>query len=394
MKIPLESLGPDAPRAAPTDDDGGVNDRDPDRPELPRRAAGSRRSFLAWGAVAAAGATGAAFALARGRSGGGSAASVDPSITLPAPSSTPTSMPGAIDASLDGLTPLITPTAEFFRIDTAFNPAKVDLATWRLRIGGQVDAPFELSYDDLLNLPQVERPITLACVSNGVGGSLVGTAMWQGVPLRSLLDRAGVRPTGTQVFSRSVDGFTSGFPIEALSDGRDALVVVGMNGDPLPAKHGFPARLVVEGLYGYVSATKWLSSIDVVPWDSANGYWIPLGWSKLGPVKTACRIDVPAPGNRVAAGRIAVAGVAWSATTGISAVEVRIDDGPWQRAELGASYGPSAWRQWVAHVDVAKGTHEVTARATDGRGIVQTADEAPPDPDGATGWPSRIFVVD
>ena len=367
---------------------------DAPRPEVPGRAAGSRRSFLVWGAAAAAGATGAAIAISRGHGPAStSAPSTSPSIALPAPArSTATTIAGAADTSVDGLSPLFTPNAEFFRIDTAFAVPRVDLDTWRLSISGQVEHPIELSYRELLDLPQVEVPMTLACVSNGIGGSLVGTARWQGVPLRELLDRAGVRPKGTQVFSRSVDGFTCGFPIEAVTDGRDALVAVGMNGEPLPAAHGFPARLVVEGLYGYVSATKWLSSIELVPWDSANGYWIPRGWSKLGPIKTGTRIDVPSPTDRVPAGRVAIAGVAWS-SSGISAVEIRVDDGPWRRAELGPSLGPGSWRQWVAYDDVGPGTHEVWARSTDGNGEVQTAEEAPPDPDGATGWPSRIFVV-
>ena len=369
-----------------------MSEADQPSPDVPRRAAATRRSFLTWGALATAGGVGAVYALTRG--GGSDPATAPTTVSLPVPvGPTPTTTPGAITESPEGLTPLVTPTSEFFRIDTALTPPRVDLERWRLSIGGHVDSPITLSYDDLLALEQVERPMTLACVSNGIGGSLVGTAIWQGVPLRALLDRVGVRSTGTQVLARSVDGFTAGFPIEAVTDGRDALVVVGMNGEPLPVAHGFPARLVVDGLYGYVSATKWLSEIELVPWESASGYWIPRGWSKLGPVKTGARIDVPAAGNRVRAGRIAVAGVAWSAT-GIDAVEVRMDDGPWRRAELGPSLGPTSWRQWALRTDVDSGTRRVTIRAIDGRGVTQTEREAPPDPDGATGWPSRVFVVD
>lgn len=318
-------------------------------------------------------------------------------ITLPRP--TATAVPLAPGAGLDveGLTPLRVPNAEFYRIDTALLVPEVDPGGWSLEVRGLVDRPFTLTYDELLELATVEGDVTLACVSNEVGGGLVGNARWQGVPLRDLLERAGVQPGATQIIGRSVDGFTAGFPVElGLRPGTGpgdvgALVAVGMNGEPLPQVHGFPARLVVPGLYGYVSATKWLSAIELTTFDE-EGYWIPRGWSRKGPVKTQTRIDVPRTGT-VPAGRQPVAGVAWAPSRGIERVEVRVDDGPWQEARLSDSLGVDAWRQWVWEWDAAPGAHTITARATDGTGEVQTTRVAPPAPDGASGLHSLRVVV-
>ena len=319
--------------------------------------------------------------------------------TLPTPATTPTgSTPPPIEvppgAQLSPITPFVTPNDEFYLIDTALSVPRIRLDRWRVEVGGMVDRPLTLSYDDLLALPQVERMITLSCVSNEVGGTLVGNAVWQGVLLADVLADARVDPAAEQVFSTSTDGWTCGFPIGAALDGRGAMIALGMNGEPLPLRHGFPARLVVPGLYGYVSATKWLSSIEVTTWADETGYWVPRGWSREGPIKTQSRIDVPRRNEEVPAGRIAIAGVAWAPTKGIDRVEVQIDDGPWLEARLGDEVTDDAWRQWVHEWDAATpGEHVVKVRATDGTGETQTAEVSRPDPDGATGHHTRRFTV-
>ncbi len=288
---------------------------------------------------------------------------------------------------VDGITPVITSNADFYRIDTApFSVPQVDLATWRLRITGMVDREIELSYEEISDLPMVERYVTLSCVSNEVGGSLVGTAKWLGTPLGDLLQRAGVQDGAEQIVGRSVDGFTVGFPVDAAFDGREALLAIGMNDQPLPFEHGFPARLVVAGLYGYVSATKWLSEIELTTWDGFDAYWIPRGWAKEAPIKTQSRIDTPRRRSRLPAGTIPIAGVAWAPTRGVSRVEVRVDDGPWIEATLADSLDDDTWRQWTVAWDADPGTHQIQVRATDGEGITQTELISRPDPDGATGY--------
>lgn len=355
----------------------------------------SRRTFLLWSGTAVLGGA-AVVAGARLLDGGDESAFGPPPRPLPTPDRV---LPGgSIDSGASGLavagiSPLITPTSEFFRIDEAAGIPSVDTATWRLAVRGRVQRPFELTYDDLLSLPQTSVPITLSCVSNRVGGSLVGTAVWQGVELATLLDRAGVDPTGTQIVGRSVDGFTAGFPIEAVRDGRPALVAVGMNGEPLPRQHGFPARLIVAGLFGYVSATKWLSTIELTGWDDYDGYWIVRGWAKEAPVISSSRIDVPFDEARVPAGPITLAGVAWAPMAGVDSVEVRIDDGPWRRAELGDDIGVSAWRQWRWDWDATPGRHTVSVRTIDGNGRVQDATRRPPLPAGATGLVEQTIIV-
>jgi DMSO/TMAO reductase YedYZ molybdopterin-dependent catalytic subunit len=352
----------------------------------PGEHAVSRRRFLVAGSTAAGGAavvlTGA-WGLRRGLGG----ASPQASVTLPAAARGPEPVGAAARgfAEVEGLSPLVTPNRDFYRIDEALMVPRVDLDTWRLRVTGLVDAPFELSYDDLLGLPLVERHITLSCVSNQVGGRLVGTALWLGVPLADVLSRAGVQPGATQLVGRSVDGFTVGFPVEAATDGRDALVAVGMNGEPLPGGHGFPARLVVPGLYGYVSATKWLKEIELTTFEAFDPYWVERNWARKGPIKVESRIDVPRDYSRVAAGGRTVAGVAWAPHRGIDRVEVRVDEGPWQEAALGPALGDDAWRQWSLPWDATPGEHVITTRATTGDGEVQTANKRAPFPDGATG---------
>lgn len=314
-------------------------------------------------------------------------------IRLPRPVRHARVAPAGADLQIPGLTPLYVPNDEFYRIDTALVPPAIDPDQWRLEVRGRVDRPFTLSYAELMDLPQIEADITLACVSNEVGGDLVGNARWQGVRLRDLLDRAGVRKDGTQLIGHSTDGFTAGFPVELAQHSNNAMVAVAMNGEPLPVDHGFPARLVVPGLYGYVSATKWLTAIELTPW-ATDGYWIPRGWSKKGPIKTEARIDVPAPSSKVPPGRTVIAGVAWAPTRGIDTVEVRVDDGPWRSATLADALGVETWRQWHATWDLTPGSHTITARATDGTGAVQTAEQAPPAPDGASGYPSIQVTVE
>jgi len=270
----------------------------------------------------------------------------------------------------------------------------VDTASWRLRVGGMVAAPFELSHADLLAGPLVERDITLCCVSNEVGGKLVGTARWTGVRLADLLARAGVAPAATQVVGRSVDGFSVGFPVPVALDGRDALVAVGMNGEPLPPRHGFPARLIVPGLYGFTSATKWLREIELTTWEAFDPYWQQRGWARLAPVKVSSRIDVPRDYSRVAPGRQPIAGVAWAPTAGIASVAVRVDGGGWREARLGPSLGDDAWRQWTAEWDPEPGTHTIEVRAATNPGLIQTEEKRSAFPDGASGLhTSHVRVV-
>jgi DMSO/TMAO reductase YedYZ molybdopterin-dependent catalytic subunit len=308
------------------------------------------------------------------------------------PTGTPTSLAPA-DATLSPVTPFITPNESFYRIDTALSFPSISLSSWKVDINGLVDKPLTLTYDDLLARPQVERIVTLCCVSNEVGGEYISTASFRGVLLADLLHEAGVQPGAEQVFSTSLDGWTCGFPVSVALDGRDAMIALGMNGEALPLEHGFPARLVVPGLYGYVSATKWLRTIKLTTWDAAQGYWVPRGWAREAPVKTQSRIDVPRDGERVTAGAAKIAGVAWAQHRGISKVEVRIDNGAWQQARLGTDVTDDAWREWVLDWDAKPGKYTIQVRATDKTGATQIEETAPPDPDGATGYHTRVVKV-
>ena len=315
-------------------------------------------------------------------------------VALPSPSAAAPPVPPGGEFGVDGLSPVVTPNADFYRIDTAFSVPRVSVQNWSLSVSGLVDRPYEISYFDLLDMNMVERYITLSCVSNEVGGGLVGNAKWLGVPLVEILDRAGVQAGGEQLVGRSVDGFTVGFPVAAAYDGREALVAVGMNDEPLPFEHGFPARLVVSGLYGYVSATKWLSEIELTGWNDFDAYWIPRGWAKEAPIKTQSRIDAPAR-NKLPAGDYVVAGVAWAPNRGISRVEVQLgDDADWVEADLSEPLADDAWRQWQVSWSPAVGRHNVRVRATDGEGDTQTDELRPPAPDGATGWHTRLFIIE
>jgi DMSO/TMAO reductase YedYZ molybdopterin-dependent catalytic subunit len=306
-------------------------------------------------------------------------------------------VPAAASFDVAGITPIVVPNEDFYRIDTALSIPRIDLQEWTLSITGMVDRPYTIGYADLLDMRMVERDVTLSCVSNRVGGGLVGNARWQGVPLKEILDRAGVSENAQQLVGRSVDDFTVGFPVEAVYDGREALVAVGMNDEPLPFEHGFPARLVVAGLYGYVSATKWLSEIELTTWDGFDAYWVPRGWAKEAPIKTQSRIDTPAASDEVYPGLNVVAGVAWAPNRGISRVEVQLgEDAEWVEADLSAPLSEDTWVQWKVDWDIPEaGRNLITCRATDGEGATQTSEIVPPAPDGATGWHmTRVIVAD
>jgi DMSO/TMAO reductase YedYZ molybdopterin-dependent catalytic subunit len=381
--VKAEAAGPAAPARAPAP--GGVA-RVPSALEV-----ASRRSFLVGAGsllvVGAAAAAGGRLLEGRAR------AAARQGAALPRLGGTAEAAAGsAADLDVPGLSPFITPTRDFYRVDTATFPPLTELRQWRLKVGGMVDHPFEVSYDELLAMPMEEHDITLVCVSNEVGDRLSGNARWRGVRLDRLLRRARPRPAATQLVGLSLDGFSTGFPTALALDGRNALVAVAMNGVPLPDDHGFPARLVVPGLYGYASACKWLQEIRLDRLDGFAPYWMERGWATGGQMKTMARIDTPVVGRRLRPGRLPVAGVAWSHHVGISKVEVQIDGGPWLPARLGSS-DPDTWRQWVVEWDAAAGRHTIRARATDGQGELQTSAAAESFPSGATGWHTVQVLV-
>jgi DMSO/TMAO reductase YedYZ molybdopterin-dependent catalytic subunit len=262
---------------------------------------------------------------------------------------------------------------------------RIDPSTWRLRIHGMVEREVELSFAELLRRPLIARDITLNCVSNEVGGPYIGTARWLGVPLAVLLREAGVRAGSDQIVARSVDGMTIGTPVATALDGRDTMLAVGMNDEPLPLEHGFPVRMLTPGLYGYAGACKWVTELELTTFDQFDAYWVKRGWGSQGTVKTASRIDKPKPFDRMAAGTVTVAGVAWAQRRGIEAVEISVDGGPWERAELLPSASADTWTQWRFRWSATSGPHSLVVRATDGSGAVQPEIRATPFPDGATG---------
>lgn len=346
----------------------------------------SRRSFLqALGITAAAAAVAGALA---GIWRGATMAVIEARarITLPAAASPAKPVPAAAESGVAGMTPLVTPNHDFYRIDTALSVPAVNPDTWVLKVTGMVAREVQLSFADLLVKPLTERHITIACVSNGVGGDLIGNARWLGWPVRELLALAVPQPGADMVLSRSADGWTAGTPLDVLTDNRDALLAVGMNGEPLPLEHGFPVRLVVPGLYGYVSATKWVTELKVTRFADDAGYWTPRGWSERGPIKTSSRIDIPRSGRPVNAGAVVFAGVAWAQHTGIRKVELRINRGPWREADLATGISADTWYQWKLAVDLTPGQYEVQVRATNLAGEPQDETARPPAPDGATGF--------
>jgi DMSO/TMAO reductase YedYZ molybdopterin-dependent catalytic subunit len=349
-----------------------------------------RRAFLARAGVVGLGAvalTGVGRALSGGRQAV-EAARRAVSLRLPTPNA-----PAGVSVPVPGVGPWVTPNDVFYRIDTALAVPRLLPEDWRLRIHGMVEREVEVGYDDLVARGLRQHWFTLCCVSNEVGGSLIGNAEWSGVRVADLLAEAGVRPGADAVLSTSVDGWNCGTPLQALTDDRAALLAVAMNGEPLPVEHGFPVRMVVPGLYGYVSATKWVVDLQVTRFADISAYWTQRGWSERGPVKTQSRIDVPDDGDDVPPGRVAVGGVAWAQHTGVERVEVRVDDGPWRPARLAGVPNVDTWRQWSYAWDAEPGEHRLAVRASDASGYTQTGERADVVPDGATGWHTIVVTV-
>ncbi|WP_328333567.1 molybdopterin-dependent oxidoreductase [Kribbella sp. NBC_00382] len=325
---------------------------------------------------------------------GGVSESTRRGIKLPMAASRARAVPAGVAADVSGVSKFFTPNPNFYRVDTLLTVPKVDPRNWQLRIHGMVDRELRLSFADLLDRRLIERDITLTCVSNEVGGPYVGNARWIGVPIAELLREAGVQGGADAVRSTSVDGLTIGTPLKALTDGRDAILAVGMNGEPLPFEHGFPVRMVVPGLYGFVSATKWLVDFEVTKFEDFSAYWTDRGWSVEAPIKTSSRIDVPRGFARIKAGPAVAAGVAWAQHRGITKVEVQVDDNDWLPATLAAEDSIDTWRQWTFRWDATPGNHTLTVRATDATGQVQTADRAAPRPNGSSGLHNTVVMVE
>lgn len=352
----------------------------------PDNAGTARRRFLqnlAGGAIATA-VGGTLAGLWRGATAGVS--EVRERVALPSPASAAPAIPASAEAGVEGMQPLVTPNRDFYRIDTALAVPALNPDTWHLKVTGMVEREVEVDFAALLAKPLIERHITIACVSNNVGGDLIGNARWLGWPVRELLAQARPKPGADMVLSRSTDGWTAGTPLDVLTDDRDALLAVGMNGEPLPLEHGFPVRLVVPGLYGFVSATKWVTELKVTRFADDTAYWTPRGWSERGPIKISSRIDVPRRGRSVKAGEVMFGGIAWAQHTGIGKVELRVNRGPWREAELARGISVDTWYQWKLGVDLGPGQYEVQVRATDLRGTVQDEQQRPVAPDGATGF--------
>jgi DMSO/TMAO reductase YedYZ molybdopterin-dependent catalytic subunit len=352
----------------------------------------ARRSLLAAG-LATAGIAAVAGLAGRLLAERSSVATARAAIRIPKPTVPAPPLPPGVNLDIPGITPFITSNNNFYRVDTAIVLPQIDPSTWQLRIHGMVNREITITFDELLKRPLIEDYVTLCCVSDPVGGPYIGNALWLGASLASLLREAGIKAGADQLMCTSVDGFTSGTPVQTVMDGRDALLAVAMNGQPLPVAHGFPVRMVVPGLYGYVSACKWLTDINVTTFASNVAYWSHQGWAQQAPIKTESRIDVPTGTNQLSPGRTAVAGVAWAQHKGIEAVEVRVDQGPWNQARLAAVPDLDTWRQWVWEWDATSGNHMIEARATDKTGYTQTAVQAQPVPNGASGYPSVTVTV-
>ncbi len=322
-----------------------------------------------------------------------SVASAQRALRIPEPTVSTAPLPAGVNLDVPGISSFITSNAAFYRVDTAIVLPQVDPGSWQLRIHGMVDREMTITFDELLKRPLIEDYVTLCCVSNPVEGPYIGNALWLGASLASLLREAGIKAGADQLMCTSVDGFTSGTPVQTVMDGRDALLAVAMNGTALPVAHGFPARMVVPGLYGYVSATKWVTDINVTTFAGNYAYWAQRGWSQQAPIKTECRIDVPNGANEIRAGQTAIAGVAWAQHKGIDAVHVRVDQGPWNQATLAAVPGIDSWRQWVWEWEATGGNHVIEARATDATGYTQTSLAEPPEPNGASGYPTVAVTV-
>ena len=372
--------------ASPAQRPGGVASRPAYSPARPRR------SFLATG-VTVAGTAAVAGLAGRLLAEHTSVTQAQASLRLPAATHPAPRLPGGYNLPVPGLSSFITPNASFYRVDTAIVLPEVPPSSWQLRVHGMVAREITINFDQLIRRPLTAEYITLTCVSNPVGGPYVGNALWLGASVASLLREAGVRAGADQLLCTSADGFTSGTPVQTVMDGRDAMLAVAMNGTALPVPHGFPVRMVVPGLYGYVSACKWITDIEVTTYAANTAYWANQGWAPQAPIKTESRIDVPTGTSSLKAGRTAVAGVAWAQPKGIAAVEVRVDSGPWNEARLSAVPDIDCWRQWVWDWDATPGKHQIEARATDATGYTQTALQEPPPPNGASGYPSVSVTV-
>jgi DMSO/TMAO reductase YedYZ molybdopterin-dependent catalytic subunit len=380
---------------APAHESAGVpgSPRDPGEDAVVTRRRVLGGSAAALGIVGAAALVSGAAGQLLGRGVGDSRAEVERRLAAARVTPAPPVPPGA-DLAAFGAPPVVTPNADFYRIDTALRVPALEATDWTLRVHGMVDRELTLSFDDLLARPLVERTITMTCVSNEVGGSLVSTARFVGVDLRALLLDAGVADGADQLLSTSVDGWTAGTPTAVvLEPDRGALLAVGMNGEALPREHGFPVRMVVPGLYGYVSATKWLADLELTTFAARDAYWLQRGWGQFGPVKTQSRIDAPHGFAELPAGRVALAGTAWAQHVGVDRVQVRADGGPWQDAQLGTEVNRDTWRMWRAELELGPGRHELQCRATDRTGATQPEERTPVVPDGATGWHTVVVTV-
>jgi DMSO/TMAO reductase YedYZ molybdopterin-dependent catalytic subunit len=359
----------------------------PDRPATSRRA-----FFAATGVTAAASAVAATGGrmLSAARS---NVAQARESLQLPAPAKAAPPVPAGVQSKAPGVTPWLTPNKDFYRIDTALSVPEINVQDWELRVHGLVEQEVRLSFEDLLEAELIESHVSLTCVSNPVGGNLAGNAKWLGLPIRDVLKMARPKDGADMVLSTSVDGFSASTPLEVLQDDRDAMLAIGMNGEALPLEHGYPVRMVVPGLYGFVSATKWVVDLEVTRFADSKAYWTQRGWSERGPIKTMARVEVPKSFAQVPAGRVAIGGTAWAQTRGITKVEVQIDNGPWTEATLSDEASLITWRQWSFDWEATPGPHYIKARATDGTGEVQTDKRADPVPDGASGWQSVMVTV-
>jgi DMSO/TMAO reductase YedYZ molybdopterin-dependent catalytic subunit len=362
--------------------------------KAPERPATSRRAFFAatgfTAAAAGIAATGGRL-LSAARS---NVAQARESLRLPAPARPAAAVPAGVQSATPGVTPWLTPPKDFYRIDTALSVPEIKAEEWELRVHGLVEQEVRLTFQDLLDADLIESHVTLTCVSNPVGGNLAGNAKWLGLPIREVLKRA--RPTAgaDMVLSTSIDGFSASTPLEVLQDDRDAMLAIGMNGEPLPLEHGYPVRMVVPGLYGFVSATKWVVDLEVTRFADSKAYWTQRGWSEHGPIKTMARVEVPKSFAVVKAGKVAIGGTAWAQTRGITRVEVQIDGGDWTEAVLSEEASVDTWRQWSFAWDATPGSHYIKVRATDGTGDVQTEQRADPVPDGASGWQSVMVTAE
>ena len=373
------SSGPDSDEMA-SDDAGGADDTHPMVVAVDRRAFFTGAVAMGSTAVIAAGAgrvMQSRFTITSERN----------DLVLPKGDRAPERLPADVDLDVAGITPFQVSNDDFYRIDTALGRVpQVQAKTWELHVTGMVDQEVTITFDELLAMPTIERFVTLSCVSNPVGGPYAGNAWWLGTLLAPVLERAGVQRGAEQLVSRSVDGWTAGSPIEQILDGRDAMLAYGMNGEPLPAEHGYPVRLVVPGLYGYVSATKWVTELEVTTWDAFDAYWVPRGWSEIAPFKMTTRIDTPRDRSERRHGVVPIGGLAWYPHVGISKVQVSIDGGEWRDADLGGAPSTDTWRQWVYRWDADQGAHEIRARAIDANGAEQIEEVAPVAPNGASGY--------